>query len=429
MKDDSKIIARIDNSALFCLGVLIFVLPIAHTITIRSLAIAIPLVLLIFRYVKYKDFTWGRTSFELPFVLIFAAVLMSLPNSIDLDKSLKEMWRELLTPIALFYTVYFSIKKEKDAVSLLLVLFFGSLIFSAYSFYDFYMHDGTWLKMTYKAGGLRDPGGGQAAAIYHTTVIPFLFWGLFFFRERKQRALLILLLALNITALYITFTRAAYLALALQAIVILWLLIAEKKWKWCIAISVILSILVFTQAGRTISRGIDANRLPSLGEYLRLSPEEISDRYSDANYPGAGHRLAMWKTAIDRISETPFHAHGYGRFLFGRSVRTEKNSHFIYSQTHNTFIGTAFELGVQGLVVFLWMIFVFFRVCWKQWRITLSSREGISHYLSASLLTMMAGYWVNNFFGSFDAGDSKLLFMLLLGIGMAIAHKTKTENI
>jgi len=41
---------------------------------------------------------------------------------------------------------------------------------------------------------------------------------------------------------------------------------------------------------------------------------------------------------------------------------------------------------------------------------------------------MMAGYWVNNFFGSFDGDDSKLLFMMLLGIGMAVMHRLPKKS-
>lgn len=152
-----------------------------------------------------------------------------------------------------------------------------------------------------------------------------------------------------------------------------------------------------------------------------MSPEEIAGQ----NPSSMRQRLAMWKTAIDKISENPFYPHGYGRFLFGKTVRNEDNKHFIYPQTHNTFIGVAFELGIQGLAVFLWMITTFFIVCFKYW---LNSKDSLVKYFSVSLMTMMVGYWVNNFFGSFDGDDTKLLFMMLLGIGMAVMHRIPKET-
>ena len=71
------------------------------------------------------------------------------------------------------------------------------------------------------------------------------------------------------------------------------------------------------------------------------------------------------------------------------------------------------------------MIGAFAWVCWRYW---VTTKEDMPQYFSASLITMMAGYWVNNFFGSFDGDDSKLLFMMLLGIGMAVMHKLPKEK-
>lgn len=402
------------------MGILIFVLPIAHTATIRAFALFTPLVLLAGRFYLTGDAGWEKTSFEWPFLAFFIAAVASLPTSVNFHKSLKEIWGELLTPILLFYIAYLSTRKEKDGILLLKVLFAGSLVFSLYSFYDFHRHGGTWLAAVYRAGGLRDPGGGEAAALYHTMVIPFLFWGLFYFKRHWQRMCLSALLAINILALHITFTRAAYLALGFQVVLVLILLLIEKEWLWSTVIAVMLIMASFVYIENKLFREMHTQKIPSLKKYLTMTPEEIEKSYPDFKSSGMGQRLAMWKTAIDKIVENPFYPHGYGRFLFGKAVSTPKNKHYIYSQTHNTFIGVAFELGVQGLIIFLWMTGAFFWVCFKYWR---NNKNRMSRYLSASLLTMMVGYWVNNFFGSFDGDDSKLLFMMLLGIGMAVMHR------
>lgn len=412
----------IDRVVLFCLSVLIFILPVAHTATIRSFALFMPAVLIAVRYYIAKDFTWVKTSFELPFFVFFIAAVVSLLTSVDIHESLKEIWGELLVPILLFYTVYFAVKKEIDTLLLLNVLFFGSLIFSIYSFYDFQMHEGKWFSPSYRAGGLRDPGGGEVAGLYHSMVIPFIFWGLFYFKEYRYRIALSLLLVFNLLALHITFTRAAYFALGFQALLTIGLLAIEKKWLWSLIILISVLLVSFVYTENRMFREMHTYKTPSLREYMALTPEEIAVRYPTG---GMGHRLAMWKTAIEKISENPFYSHGYGRFLFGKTVRTDKNTHFIYKQVHNTFIGITFEIGIQGLIIFLWMIGTFFFVCWKYWR---NNEDALSHYFSASLLTMMIGYWVNNFFGSFDGDDSKLLFMMLLGIGMAVMHRLPKEK-
>ncbi|MDO9288368.1 MAG: O-antigen ligase family protein [Thermodesulfovibrionales bacterium] len=414
--EDDRRILWIDNAIMLCLGILIFILPVAHTATIRSLALYIPIILLILRYSLTKNLVWIKTSFEWKFLAFFAVAVASLITSVDQHQSLKEIWGELITPIILFYTVYLSIRKESNAVLLLKILFWGSLVFSIYSFYDFQKHGGSLIRDIYRAGGLRDPGGGEVAGLYHTMVIPFLFWGLSYFKNRWQRIGLSVLLMVNMAALHITFTRAAVVAFWVQAVMIIALLLSEKRWIWSFLIAVFILTATFVYAEKKMFREDHAYKIPSFREYLRMTPEEIAGPPAKA----VEKRLAMWKTAIEKISENPFHAHGYSRFLFAKVVRNEKNEHFIYPQVHNTFIGIAFELGVQGLIIFLWMIGTFIWVCFKNWK---KSSDNLSRYLSAALLTMMCGYWVNNFFGSFDGDDSKLLFMLLLGMGMAVMNK------
>ena len=420
-REDDRRVLWIDNAIMLCLGILIFILPVAHTATIRSLALYIPIILLILRYSLTKNLIWRTTSFEWKFLAFFAVAAVSLITSVDPRQSLKEIWGELITPIILFYTAYLSIRKERNAVLLLKILFLGSLVFSIYSFYDFQKHGGSWIGDNYRAGGLRDPGGGEVAGLYHTMVIPFLFWGLSYFKNRWQRIGLSVLLIVNMAALHITFTRAAVVALWVQVVLIIALLLSEKRWIWSFLIAVFILTATLVYAERKMFRADHAYKIPSFREYIKMTPEQIAGPSAKA----VEKRLAMWKTAIEKISENPFHAHGYSRFLFAKVVRNEKNEHFIYPQVHNTFIGIVFELGVQGLIIFLWMIGAFIWVCFKNWK---KSSDNLSRYLSAALLTMMCGYWVNNFFGSFDGDDSKLLFMLLLGMGMAVMNKLPKER-
>ncbi|MEM2661458.1 MAG: O-antigen ligase family protein [Nitrososphaeria archaeon] len=400
---------------------LIFILPIAHTATLRAISFSCSLILVISYYLITKNFKWINTSFELPLLFFLIVALLSLPTSVDFYESLKEIKGELIKPIVLFYLTYYAIQKNSDGMALIKALFIGSLIFSLYSFYDFYIHKGQFFSVVYKAGGLRDPGGGEVAALYHTMVIPFIMWKILYSQIKKERILLFFLLIINLLAFHITFVRAGMFALFFQIIFISLLLVKERKWLLSISIIVILTLVSFVYIENKMFREMHTEKIPSIKEYLKMSPEEIAGE----NPSSMRQRLAMWKTAIDKISENPFYPHGYGRFLFGKTVINENNKHFIYPQTHNTFIGITFELGIQGLLVFLWMITTFFIVCLKYW---IKSNDSLIKYFSASLMTMMIGYWINNFFGSFDGDDTKLLFMTLLGIGMAVMHRIPKER-
>ncbi|MEM3369884.1 MAG: O-antigen ligase family protein [Candidatus Micrarchaeia archaeon] len=411
----------INKFAIWVLCFLILILPIAHTATLRAISFICSLILVLFYYLITKNFRWINTSFELPFLFFFIIALLSLPTSVDFSESLKEIKGELIKPIVLFYLTYYAIQKNSDGMALIKALFIGSFIFSLYSFYDFYIQKGQFFSVVYKAGGLRDPGGGEVAALYHTMVIPFIILKLLYSQIKKERILLFFLLIINLLAIHITFVRAGMFALFFQVIFISLLLLKDGKWLLNIFIIVILTLISFVYIENKMFREMHTEKIPSIKEYLKMSPEEIAGK----NPSSMRQRLAMWKTAIEKILENPFYPHGYGRFLFGKTVRNENNKHFIYPQTHNTFIGITFELGIQGLLVFLWMITTFFIVCLKYW---IKSNDSLIKYFSASLMTMMIGYWINNFFGSFDGDDSKQLFMMLLGIGMAVMHRIPKER-
>ena len=154
--------------------------------------------------------------------------------------------------------------------------FLGSLVFSIYSFYDFQKHGGSWTGDNYRAGGLRDPGGGEVAGLYHTMVIPFLFWGLFYFKNRWQRIGLSALLIVNMAALHITFTRAAVVALWVQAVMIIALLLSEKRWIWSFLIAIFILTATLVYAEKKMFRADHAYKIPSFREYLKMAPEQIA---------------------------------------------------------------------------------------------------------------------------------------------------------
>ena len=410
----------IDRGILFCLSVLIFILPMSHTTSIQAFAFYIPFALLICRFLLNRDFRWIKTNFELPFIAFFLAAATSVATSHLPRTSLAEIWKNLLVPILFFYVTYYSVRKESDGLLLVKVFLLANFIFSIYSFYQFKMHDGTWLIPTYRAEGVK--GACEANGLYNVMITPFIFWGLFYFKKYRLKSMLIILLIINLLALHITFTRATYLALGMQMLLAAVLLISRKRWLSGLIIFILLISAGSLYVEEKIFREMHIDELPSLQEYFTLRPEKIVG----SSPTSASERLAMWKAALDVIAREPFYPHGYGRFNFGQEVLNEKNRKFIYPHVHNTFISTAFELGVQGLVIFLWMIGTFIVVAWKYWR--KSTIGELSHFLSAALLAMMAAYWVDNFFQSIDADDIKRLFMMMLGIGMAVLHRLPKEE-
>jgi putative inorganic carbon (HCO3(-)) transporter len=88
--------------------------------------------------------------------------------------------------------------------------------------------------------------------------------------------------------------------------------------------------------------------------------ETIYSRSSDKTASG---RLAIWPAAIDAFNERPFLGVGYGAFvrtsvdrIFSTPGSNIENFNVHPEEVHNVFLGTATELGIPGLAIFLGLL-------------------------------------------------------------------------
>lgn len=88
--------------------------------------------------------------------------------------------------------------------------------------------------------------------------------------------------------------------------------------------------------------------------------ETIYSRSSDQT--GSG-RLAIWPAAVDAFNERPFLGIGYGAFvrtsvdrIYSTPGASIENFNVHPEEVHNVFLGTAAELGIPGLTIFLGLL-------------------------------------------------------------------------
>jgi O-antigen ligase len=89
--------------------------------------------------------------------------------------------------------------------------------------------------------------------------------------------------------------------------------------------------------------------------------ETIYSRSQDKT--GSG-RLAIWPAAVDAFHERPFLGIGYGAFvrtsvdrIYATPGASIENFNVHPEEVHNVFLGTAAELGIPGLAIFLSLLF------------------------------------------------------------------------
>lgn len=177
--------------------------------------------------------------------------------------------------------------------------------------------------------------------------------------------------------------------------------------------------------------GIGLGTLPS--QINKMGPQdidekktEISDALGSVLAPGGDRgRLVVWGQTLSMMADYPVNGVGLGNWSIqypkydGRKTVTFDASP---SRPHNDFIWIASELGLVGLITFLWMLIAAARV-WRE------NRLGKNMGLSTAAIASLAAVLIHGCF-SFprDRATPTLLFWFALGILGSLSHGPKTSR-
>ena len=384
---------------LACLVLLAFGLPISKITSSRDWGILGGFGFwLIYMGVTGK-WSWTRTALDLPLALFFAAGLVSLATAIDPGYTLHELRGEMLKGIMTYYLAVNTVRTEKRGRVLGWALVAGIFFMDAYGLVHFLIDSGSFLTATVRENSLHR--GCQEFSTYLVQTAPFLIIGWMWSDRRRLKIVLGALFILHVVAVYITFSRMAILALALE--VTLFLIIIGIPWKAVaaggIAVLVALSIVmprpVFLLDNDKVS-GLDVGRVTITG--LK------------------GSRIELWKKALGYVAESPFAGFGFGRQAYSIYFPELKKKHKNLWHAHNTLINLTLEMGVQGLVFFLFILYRILRSLWPgadrspPWL-----KGGVAPAFTASVWVMTIGYFFRNMTDDIYNNDAALLFWLLVG--------------
>jgi O-antigen ligase len=202
-------------------------------------------------------------------------------------------------------------------------------------------------------GTFRDP---NYAALTLTVLACLSFYLALTYRRLWQRTLLLLGVAAQLVAVFLTFSRAGYITLALVSLAIL----SREKHRigfWKAALVAVLILVLLVGVGEGVF-GLVSARAKTVIEFLHFLEEE----------PGRAREvdLSLWyrfqllhagiKMAFDKF---PLGV-GWENFRY----RVTRYSQGVPEQgAHNTYVAIAAELGLPGLVALVWLF-------WLLWRST-----------------------------------------------------------
>lgn len=397
------------------LTALAVVLPIAHFTTPRDACIISTAILWIVRSVKTKNWKPTGTLFDLPWALYGLFVVLSFFTAVDLRYSLDQFRSEYLKNYAVLFLVVQFVTSEKQVKTILLGLVIGNLLMVSTGIIDFLVSGGSFMGRVSPAGSgwASLHSGGGTYSTYLLTVLPFLFCLLFrlpsLTRHRWAYTAIVVLLAANLFSLYITFQRGAWVAFFVMLFISAVLVPTKKSMKAISVLSVagLFLLSLWCVPKPVLQRG---NTFRSLSSFIE-HPEKFNIR------------LELWKDSWSQFWDNPWTGTGFGQ----RSARMKydflrkDNTHW---HAHNMLFNVGLQLGVGGLLAFLFLWFRLFQVGWQHSKCA-GPHALPPHPLSVALFLMSVAVFFRNMFDDFFVDDTAILFWLLTGVTVAAFRSSR----
>ena len=385
----------------FSFMTLIFILPFAHTMTLRLLAIFIPAFLWLLDIIITKDFKIKRSILDLPVLFLLVWGLLSTLLSVDIKYSFKEYRGDMLIGFLLLYSSINNIE-ERTVERILDLLVVSAVVVSIYGILE------------YKGliGQMESPGRVDSVtpdynyfSTYLILVLPILFYR-FYMGSAKMRVIYFSVTLIAAIALILTFTRAAWIA-AFAEIIFFGIFINRKILIILFAVVIIGSIIMNFK-----------HKIPiTASESLKTQIAHPAHSYND--------RIDLWRFGIVHLKDRAVFGFGYGRANFAKVYPEFFKRSILLFHTHNTFLNISLELGIPGLIALLWLFWVILKTLWKDWKDKLNENR----ILSFAIFVSVVGFLVRIQFDHLLVDEMALMLWLLVGIGFAISKRKEAVNL
>lgn len=350
-----------DRAMFFFLLVLIIFVPYSAAVTEGCLLIII-LAWLIKRFLTWKSypnqtlFFSSKFSFinpAVPLTIIGLLILVTIPWSHAPALTLKKFFSRFLQQVFLMYAIVEIVRSPKRLYRVLVFLMWTLLVVTVdvmlqYTLgHSFIFHKHTLLFQRV-SGSMRHPNdlGTLLVTVLPVTITLILtrgFWMPLLFKKRFLVLLNLLggiLLFLILVSLGLTFSRGAWVAFIVTMI---GGCIFLKKYWWTAIVVVLLSTFFWF-----------------FGVYFTNMRTDIfpkdSIEQNNIQFLNPSQRIEYWQTAIEVIRRFPWFGCGYNTYI--QTLQQLGMTPVEYP--HNSLLHIATELGIFGLLMYLWFFLALF---------------------------------------------------------------------
>lgn len=302
---------------------------------------------------KRKIKIGGEVLFLILFILFFfISFVLSQTKNVGL-------FELILFVSSVFLYIFISSQKWKTGIFekfLILTLLIG-VFASLYGYYDYISEPFNRLASTFGISIYKFVSYPNAFANFLIALVPIPFYFLHKKIPKNIKVLLVISIVIILTALFLTYSRGAYLTLVAMAILhIVILAISKAKPKELIKKFVLIFLLVLV----SIILTIPINQIRKLNHQDVISFTEKVSFESDEQTVSATNRMDFWKGSALIFADNPYFGTGPGSFEYVFPAYQESflgNS----NSPHNFFLKILSENGIFAAVfIIMFLIWLFY---------------------------------------------------------------------
>jgi O-antigen ligase len=354
------------------------------------------------KFRKFDDI--GRIKW---FLILSFTSLFTVMYTIDSDYMMDNIlsFKEWVFQFIIFYAVLNLIRDKTVARRIIVYVMIGTVMVFLFGFDQLLERSGySSIEKSRVPGPQGQPNEFGAFIVYNASFLIAIFLVYF---PKKNILFIYPTLALMAKVLLGTFSRGAYLGLAMSFLV--GGFIRGKAFLLGMFLLAIMLVAVFPQV---VPESISA----------RFSNTQVEGKYGEQKLDkSTGHRLILWQAALDMIVESPLLGKGYRGF---HGLKQDYTSSYVHeSDTHNLYLYIASCLGVPALILFLLILYKTFRLGYSLYR---ESNDNFNKMIGLAGTMMVVGIMVVNMFGTrFNDIGTNGYFWVYLAV---ILHMTRSDK-
>lgn len=347
-------------------------------------------------------------SITVPILVMLLAALLSVFNSSDKALSLYGIVRSIEALAFCFYLAN-NLKTKRDlnlalvVLQLCVVIHGGVCIAEAVTGINFTTSFNVFLEepsTAFRSAGLT--GSPTYAGGYLAAVLPLVFIQLFTIEKTMGKILTLIVCVIGMTGLFLTLTRAAWLAAAAASIPVMFILLRYRVIKMR---HVVLSILLVIT-------------------FVFLFRGSIFSRLSEG-WLNVKNRIHLIHTAANMVKAHPIIGIGINTYdeEMDKYVPSDLAYEWMYV-VHNKYMLLWSETGPLGLLGFLWVLAAALR---RVLRLT-GSRDPLISRAAIALFGSLMVISIHMLFESYGGGPPLLQFWLIIGMIMGLSKALELDR-